>query len=125
MAVVMPQQAGKDILSDRQFLTMSNKEWRFGRMKFSHLFCWWFGLGIWMKRFKSPTSPEFANGACIYTDSVKAIRQFREEIDAGMFGVNVAVPAPMAFIKTLSCQRPRWSGVLYTQKDGDGGVLKQ
>ncbi|KYD30115.1 Methylmalonate-semialdehyde dehydrogenase [Parageobacillus toebii] len=50
-----------------------------------------------MKRFKSPTSPEFANGACIYTDSVKAIRQFREEIDAGMFGVNVAVPAPMAF----------------------------
>lgn len=40
---------------------------------------------------------EFANGACIYTDSAKAIRQFREEIDAGMLGVNVAVPAPMAF----------------------------
>jgi malonate-semialdehyde dehydrogenase (acetylating)/methylmalonate-semialdehyde dehydrogenase len=39
----------------------------------------------------------FANGACIYTDSAKAIRQFREEIDAGMLGVNIGVPAPMAF----------------------------
>ena len=40
---------------------------------------------------------EFANGACLFTDSAKAIRQFREEIDAGMLGVNVGVPAPMAF----------------------------
>lgn len=40
---------------------------------------------------------EFANGACLYTDSAKAIRQFREQIDAGMLGVNVGVPAPMAF----------------------------
>jgi malonate-semialdehyde dehydrogenase (acetylating)/methylmalonate-semialdehyde dehydrogenase len=39
----------------------------------------------------------FANGACIYTDSAYAIRQFRETIDAGMLGVNVGVPAPMAF----------------------------
>jgi malonate-semialdehyde dehydrogenase (acetylating)/methylmalonate-semialdehyde dehydrogenase len=39
----------------------------------------------------------FANGACIFTDSAKAIRQFREEIDAGMLGVNLGVPAPMAF----------------------------
>lgn len=39
----------------------------------------------------------FANGACIYTDSASAVRQFRETIDAGMLGVNVGVPAPMAF----------------------------
>lgn len=39
----------------------------------------------------------FANGACIYTDSGRAVRQFRETIDAGMLGVNLAVPAPMAF----------------------------
>jgi len=39
----------------------------------------------------------FANGACLYTDSAKAIRQFRESIDAGMLGINVGVPAPMAF----------------------------
>ncbi len=40
---------------------------------------------------------EFANGACIYTNNASAIRKFREEIDAGMLGVNIGVPAPMAF----------------------------
>ncbi|MBN6188980.1 CoA-acylating methylmalonate-semialdehyde dehydrogenase [Aneurinibacillus sp. BA2021] len=40
---------------------------------------------------------DFANGACLYTDSASAVRQFRDEMDAGMLGVNVGVPAPMAF----------------------------
>ena len=40
---------------------------------------------------------EFANGACIYTDSGSSVRKFRQEIDAGMLGVNLGVPAPMAF----------------------------
>lgn len=40
---------------------------------------------------------EFANGSCIYTSNASAIRYFREEIDAGMLGVNLGVPAPMAF----------------------------
>ena len=39
----------------------------------------------------------FANGACLFTNSARAIRQFRETIDAGMLGINVGVPAPMAF----------------------------
>ncbi|RKL68254.1 methylmalonate-semialdehyde dehydrogenase (CoA acylating) [Salipaludibacillus neizhouensis] len=39
----------------------------------------------------------FGNGATIYTKDAKAIRQFREEADAGMLGVNVGVPATMAF----------------------------
>lgn len=39
----------------------------------------------------------FANGACIFTKSGAYMRQFRENIDAGMLGVNVGVPAPMAF----------------------------
>jgi malonate-semialdehyde dehydrogenase (acetylating) / methylmalonate-semialdehyde dehydrogenase len=39
----------------------------------------------------------FANGACLFTDSASAVRQFRETIDAGMLGVNIGVPAPMAF----------------------------
>ncbi|MCQ6275002.1 CoA-acylating methylmalonate-semialdehyde dehydrogenase [Bacillus sp. V3B] len=38
-----------------------------------------------------------ANGACLYTDSAAAIRDFRETINAGMLGVNIGVPAPMAF----------------------------
>ena len=37
---------------------------------------------------------EFANGACLFTDSASAIRQFRETIDAGMLGVNIGVPRP-------------------------------
>ncbi|WP_078378738.1 CoA-acylating methylmalonate-semialdehyde dehydrogenase [Sutcliffiella halmapala] len=39
----------------------------------------------------------FANGACIYTESGGSVRQFRENIHSGMLGVNVGVPAPMAF----------------------------
>ncbi|WP_054950111.1 CoA-acylating methylmalonate-semialdehyde dehydrogenase [Numidum massiliense] len=40
---------------------------------------------------------QFANGAVIYTSSGKSVQQFRDAIDAGMIGVNVNVPAPMAF----------------------------
>jgi len=39
----------------------------------------------------------FANGAVIYTSSGKSAQTFRDRIDAGMVGVNVNVPAPMAF----------------------------
>jgi malonate-semialdehyde dehydrogenase (acetylating)/methylmalonate-semialdehyde dehydrogenase len=39
----------------------------------------------------------FGNGAVLYTSSGKAARKFREEIEAGMVGINVNVPAPMAF----------------------------
>lgn len=40
---------------------------------------------------------DFANGAVLYTTSGEHVRHFRENIDAGMIGVNVNVPAPMAF----------------------------
>lgn len=46
---------------------------------------------------KIANQSEFANGACLFTDSAKAIRYFRENIDAGMLGINLGVPAPMAF----------------------------
>ncbi|MGM0125594.1 methylmalonate semialdehyde dehydrogenase [acylating] [Enterococcus sp. AZ194] len=39
---------------------------------------------------------EFANGACLFTNNAAAIRYFRETIDAGMLGINLGVPAPMA-----------------------------
>ncbi|UCZ52790.1 CoA-acylating methylmalonate-semialdehyde dehydrogenase [Bacillus shivajii] len=39
----------------------------------------------------------FANGACIYTKDGGSVRKFREKIDSGMLGVNIGVPAPMAF----------------------------
>ncbi|WP_339238410.1 CoA-acylating methylmalonate-semialdehyde dehydrogenase [Oceanobacillus sp. FSL W7-1281] len=40
---------------------------------------------------------EFANGACLFTTSALSVRYFRENIDAGMLGINLGVPAPMAF----------------------------
>ncbi|MDD5198429.1 MAG: CoA-acylating methylmalonate-semialdehyde dehydrogenase [Terrimicrobiaceae bacterium] len=39
----------------------------------------------------------YGNGAAIFTSSGRAAREFRHRINAGMVGVNVAVPAPMAF----------------------------
>jgi malonate-semialdehyde dehydrogenase (acetylating)/methylmalonate-semialdehyde dehydrogenase len=40
---------------------------------------------------------EFGNGACIFTSSGHAAREFKRKFNAGMIGVNVGVPAPMAW----------------------------
>lgn len=40
---------------------------------------------------------EFANGACLFTQDGSNVRYFRENMDAGMLGINLGVPAPMAF----------------------------
>lgn len=40
---------------------------------------------------------QFGNGACIYATNAAAIRYYRENIESGMLGVNLAVPAPMSF----------------------------
>lgn len=42
-------------------------------------------------------SHHLANGSCIFTDSAASIRYFRENIDAGMLGINLGVPAPVAY----------------------------
>ncbi|NWQ43428.1 CoA-acylating methylmalonate-semialdehyde dehydrogenase [Bacillus sp. EB106-08-02-XG196] len=61
---------------------------------------------------------DFANGACLYTDSAKAVRTFRNEIDAGMLGVNLGVPAPMAFFP-FSGYKDSFYGDLHANgKDG-------
>lgn len=61
---------------------------------------------------------QFANGACLYTDSASDIRQFRETIDAGMLGINLGVPAPMAFFP-FSGYKDSFYGDLHTNgKDG-------
>ncbi|AZU62269.1 CoA-acylating methylmalonate-semialdehyde dehydrogenase [Neobacillus mesonae] len=40
---------------------------------------------------------DFGNGSCLFTQSGSAVRYFRENIEVGMLGVNIGVPAPMAF----------------------------
>lgn len=61
---------------------------------------------------------EFANGACLYTDSAKAIREFREEIDAGMLGINLGVPAPMAFFPFSGYKSSFYGDLHANGKDG-------
>ena len=68
---------------------------------------------------------KYANGSCIFTNSASAIRYFREHIDAGMLGINLGVPAPIAwfpfsgwknsFYGTLHCNG-RDSIEFYTHK---------
>jgi len=60
----------------------------------------------------------FANGACLFTDSAKAIRKFREEIDAGMLGINVGVPAPMAFFPFSGYKNSFYGDLHANGKDG-------
>ncbi len=40
---------------------------------------------------------EFGNGAVIFTNSGAAAREFKRHFNAGMIGINVGVPAPMAW----------------------------
>jgi malonate-semialdehyde dehydrogenase (acetylating)/methylmalonate-semialdehyde dehydrogenase len=39
----------------------------------------------------------YANGAAIFTSSGYAARRFQREVEAGMIGINVPIPVPMAF----------------------------
>lgn len=61
---------------------------------------------------------DFANGACIFTDSAKSIRKFRDEIDAGMLGVNVGVPAPMAFFPFSGWKKSFYGDLHVNGRDG-------
>ncbi|NDI35602.1 CoA-acylating methylmalonate-semialdehyde dehydrogenase [Chengkuizengella sediminis] len=40
---------------------------------------------------------DFGNGACLFTQDGSSVRYFRENIESGMLGINLGVPAPMAF----------------------------
>lgn len=61
---------------------------------------------------------KFANGAVIYTQSGKSAREFRDRIDAGMLGVNVNVPAPMAFFPFSGWKSSFYGDLHVNGKDG-------
>ncbi|MGA5692088.1 CoA-acylating methylmalonate-semialdehyde dehydrogenase [Cytobacillus pseudoceanisediminis] len=46
---------------------------------------------------KLTNKSDFGNGACLFTQNGSSVRYFRENIEVGMLGVNIGVPAPMAF----------------------------
>ncbi|WP_028391636.1 CoA-acylating methylmalonate-semialdehyde dehydrogenase [Bacillus cihuensis] len=60
----------------------------------------------------------YGNGATIYTNDAKAIRQFREEADAGMLGINVGVPATMAFFPFSGWKDSFYGDLHVNGKDG-------
>jgi malonate-semialdehyde dehydrogenase (acetylating)/methylmalonate-semialdehyde dehydrogenase len=62
----------------------------------------------------------FGNGAAIFTRSGSAAREFKHRVKAGMIGVNVGVPAPMAMFP-FSGWNESFFGDLHMQ--GRAGVL--
>ncbi|MGJ9457428.1 CoA-acylating methylmalonate-semialdehyde dehydrogenase [Oceanobacillus sp. CF4.6] len=61
---------------------------------------------------------QFANGACIFTKDGGSVRKFRETIDAGMLGVNIGVPAPMAFFPFSGWKDSFYGDLHANGKDG-------
>ncbi|MEK3805075.1 CoA-acylating methylmalonate-semialdehyde dehydrogenase [Bacillus sp. FSL H8-0547] len=60
----------------------------------------------------------YGNGATIYTKDAHAIRTFREEADAGMLGINVGVPATMAFFPFSGWKDSFYGDLHVNGKDG-------
>ncbi|RDI45948.1 CoA-acylating methylmalonate-semialdehyde dehydrogenase [Falsibacillus pallidus] len=60
----------------------------------------------------------FGNGATIYTKDASAVRKFREEADAGMLGINVGVPATMAFFPFSGWKDSFYGDLHVNGKDG-------
>jgi malonate-semialdehyde dehydrogenase (acetylating)/methylmalonate-semialdehyde dehydrogenase len=50
----------------------------------------------------------YGNAAAIFTRSGRSAREFRRRVEAGMIGVNVGVPAPMAFFPFIG-----WKGSFF------------
>lgn len=67
---------------------------------------------------KLTNQSKFANGAVIYTSSGKSVQKFRDKIDAGMIGVNVNVPAPMAFFSFAGNKASFYGDLGTNGKDG-------
>lgn len=60
----------------------------------------------------------YGNGATIYTRDAKAVRKFRDEADAGMLGINVGVPATMAFFPFSGWKDSFYGDMHVNGKDG-------
>ncbi|NBD25459.1 CoA-acylating methylmalonate-semialdehyde dehydrogenase [Paenibacillus glycinis] len=61
---------------------------------------------------------DFANGACLFTQNGSHVRHFRENIDAGMLGINLGVPAPMAFFPFSGWKKSFYGDLHANGQDG-------
>jgi malonate-semialdehyde dehydrogenase (acetylating)/methylmalonate-semialdehyde dehydrogenase len=60
----------------------------------------------------------FGNACSIYTENGAAVRYWREDVEAGMLGVNVGVAAPMAFFPFNGVKNSFYGDLHATGKDG-------
>ncbi len=60
----------------------------------------------------------YGNGATLYSKDAQAVRKFREEADAGMLGINVGVPATMAFFPFSGWKDSFYGDLHVNGKDG-------
>jgi malonate-semialdehyde dehydrogenase (acetylating)/methylmalonate-semialdehyde dehydrogenase len=60
----------------------------------------------------------FGNACSIYTENGAAVRHFRENVEAGMLGVNIGVAAPMAFFPFNGIKDSFYGDLHATGKDG-------
>ncbi|MDN5698339.1 MAG: CoA-acylating methylmalonate-semialdehyde dehydrogenase [Rubrobacter sp.] len=61
---------------------------------------------------------DFGNACSIYTENGAAIRRWREQVEAGMLGVNIGVAAPMAFFPFNGVKNSFYGDLHATGKDG-------
>jgi len=61
---------------------------------------------------------QYGNGAVIFTQSGFAARQFQQYFNAGMLGINVAVPAPMAWFPFTGWNRSFFGDLHVQGKEG-------
>jgi malonate-semialdehyde dehydrogenase (acetylating)/methylmalonate-semialdehyde dehydrogenase len=60
----------------------------------------------------------YGNAASIFTSSGSHAREFRRRVEAGMIGVNIGVPAPMAFFPFVGWKRSFLGDLHATGADG-------
>ncbi|MCF6138476.1 CoA-acylating methylmalonate-semialdehyde dehydrogenase [Pseudalkalibacillus berkeleyi] len=60
----------------------------------------------------------FGNGATLYSQDAASVRKFREEADAGMLGINIGVPATMAFFPFSGWKDSFYGDLHVNGKDG-------
>lgn len=63
-------------------------------------------------------SHTLANGACLFSNDARSIRYFRENMDAGMLGMNLGVPAPMAWFPFSGYKDSFYGDLHVNGKDG-------
>lgn len=54
---------------------------------------------------------EYGNGASIYTQNGYWARKFKLEVEAGMIGVNVGIPAPVAYLPFGGMKNSQWADI--------------